>query len=94
MPLTILYLSHCPYCLSLKRAITELTEQNPAYRAVPVTWIEEALQPTLADKYDYWYVPSVFMGAEKLFESQPSDNYTTLKAAMEQAFLTALAAKA
>lgn len=90
--LTILYLGHCPYCRSMKKAITELTEQNPPYRSVPIEWIEESLQASLAERYDYWYVPSIFMENEKLFETKPSDNYTTLKAAAEDALKTALAA--
>ena len=88
--LTILHLSRCPYCLSMKKAITELTESNKAYRDVQITWIEESQQPTLADQYDYWYVPSIYMGKTKLFECKPSDSYDTLKAAVENALKTAL----
>lgn len=88
--LTILYLSHCPYCLSMKKAISELTEKNPSYRNVQITWIEESQQPALSNQYDYWYVPSIFAGDKKLFECRPSDNYETLKTAAENALKTAL----
>ena len=88
--LTILYLSHCPYCLSMKKAISELTAKNPSYRNVQITWIEESQQPALSNQYDYWYVPSIFSGDQKLFECHPSDNYETLKNAAENALKAVL----
>lgn len=35
---------------------------------MPVEVIDELEQPALADRYDYYYVPSYFIGSEKLHE--------------------------
>lgn len=88
--LTIMYLSHCPYCQKAKRALMELVDEVPSYRNIPVEWIEESEQPSLADQYDYWRVPSFFIGKEKLFETQPGDSYETIKTALKEALDTAL----
>ncbi len=90
-PLTIMYLSHCPYCRNAKKALAELLDETPAYREVPLVWIEESEQPLLADKYNYWRVPSIFMEEKKLFEASPSDTFETLKVAFEDALKKALA---
>ncbi|MBQ6425221.1 MAG: glutaredoxin [Clostridia bacterium] len=89
-PLTVMYLENCPYCRKARKAVDALIGKNPEFRSVPLTWIEESEQPALADSYDYWRVPSVFMGEEKLFEADPADTYDSLKEAFFQAFRTAL----
>lgn len=89
-PLTVMYLENCPYCRKARKAVDALIGENPEFRSVPLTWIEESEQPALADSYDYWRVPSVFMGEEKLFEADPADTYDSLKEAFFQAFRTAL----
>ena len=83
--LTVMYLANCPYCRSARKALDALLEENAEYRKVPLTWIEESEQPALADSYDYWRVPSIFMGEEKLFEADPADTYDSLKAAFSEA---------
>ena len=87
--LTIMYLSHCPYCKKAKQALMDLLDEVPSYRNVPVEWIEESQQPALADTYDYWRVPSLFIGKEKLFEASPADTYDTIRAALKDALATA-----
>ena len=85
----LFYLKSCPYCRNAKRAIGELTEENPAYAEADVQWIDENRQRGLADQYDYWYVPSVYQGARKLYEADPAQGYEeikkSLKAALDQA---------
>lgn len=88
--LTVMYLEHCPYCRNARKAWEELLKENPDFRSVPVTWIEESEQPSVADSYDYWHVPSIFMETEKLFEADPSDMYGSLKAAFKDALGRAL----
>ena len=83
--LTIMYLAHCPYCKKAKQALMDLLDEVPSYRNVPVEWIEESQQPALADTYDYWRVPSLFIGKEKLFEASPADTYDTIRAALKDA---------
>ncbi len=88
--LTIFYLTQCPYCKNAKRAVAELFMEDPAYTALDLQWIEESEQPEIADRYDYYRVPSVFMGKEKLYEANPSQNYESIKASLKTAFDRAL----
>ena len=67
-----------------------LLQEHPDFRETPITWIEESEQPILADSYDYWRVPSIFMGDEKLFEANPADTYESLKAAFSKALAKSL----
>ena len=73
--LTVFYLEDCPYCHNARRALAELKAENPAYEAVPVTWVDENLHPEMAGQFDYYYVPSAFLGTRKLFEAHPGDSY-------------------
>lgn len=84
--LTLFYLEDCPYCRNARKALAELTEENAAYTEVPVEWIEEIRQPDVADKYDYYYVPTVFSGSEKLYEAAPGESYADCKANMKAAW--------
>ena len=58
----IFYLAGCPYCKNARKAIAELTEENPAYAGIGLRWIEESEEPALADARDYYSVPSLFFG--------------------------------
>ena len=88
--LKIFYLEGCPYCRRAREAVRELTAERPAYAKAEIEWIEETLQPAVADRYDYWYVPSVFLGERKLFEAAPTDTFQSLKKAMQSALDAAI----
>ncbi len=75
----IFYLEDCPYCRNARLALKELSMQDPRYAENHFTWIEESRQPQLADQYDYYYVPSVFYGTEKLYEAHPGESYEECK---------------
>ncbi len=84
--LTILHLDDCPYCHKARRALDELCEENPAYRDVAVEWIEEERECEAAGRYaDYYYVPTIYSGADKLYEAHPSDGYDKIKAEVKKA---------
>ena len=68
--LTLFYLDDCGYCAKAKKALEELYKENPAYREIPITKIEESRNPEIADQYDYYAVPTFFDGKKKLFEAQ------------------------
>ena len=89
--LTLFYLADCPYCRNARRALEELTVEDPAYGRVPVQWIEESRQPQVAERYDYYYVPAVFAGTEKLYEARPLESYASCKDHLRAALDTALA---
>ena len=88
--LKIFYLEVCPYCRKAREAVRELTEANPAYGRVAIEWIEETRSPEVADKYDYYRVPSVFWGEEKLYECSPSDDADEIGRQMERALRVAV----
>ena len=90
--LTLFHLEHCPYCKNAKKALKELLEANAAYGAVEIEWIEESLRPEVAEKYDYYYVPSVFLGGRKLYECSPSDDFAAIREHMKRALDTAIQA--
>ena len=83
--ITLFYLSDCPYCRNAKRALEELKKENPTYGEIPIDWIEESEQPELAEKYDYYYVPTIFDGDHKLYEAKPSESYDVCKENLKSA---------
>lgn len=77
--LTMFYLEDCGYCAKAFRALDELYAENPTYAQVPITKIEESRQPELADRYDYYAVPSFFDGDRKLFEAHLFMSYEAIR---------------
>ena len=63
------YLKSCPYCRKADDYIASLCRLNPDYGAIPIERIEESEQPEVADKYDYYYVPTFYVDGVKLHES-------------------------
>lgn len=83
--ITLFYLEDCPYCKYAKRAVKELGEENPAYKNVDIDWVEESRKPEISEQYDYYYVPTVFCGKEKLYEANPSEKYEDCKRNIKKA---------
>ena len=87
--LTIFYLEGCPYCRNAMRAVKEL-EAELGFDADRLEWIEERKNAALADRYDYYRVPSVFWGERKLYECSPADDYDAIKQNLKRAFAQTL----
>ena len=83
------HLESCGYCDKARRALDELFAENPAYRDVPLTRIEESQQPELADRYDYYAVPTLYVDGQKVFEARLFMRYEEIrdgvKAALDRA---------
>ena len=77
--ITIVVMRGCPYCEMAKKAVRELGAESS------IEWIDENAQPQLVSDLDYYYVPSIFAGREKLFEAHPGDKYDKIKGAVESA---------
>ena len=88
--ITLFYLGDCPYCHFAKRALDELIRENPAYGEIQVDWVEESRRPEIAEQYDYYYVPTIFYGKEKLYEAHPSEKYEDCKMNVKTALDKAL----
>ena len=88
--LTVFYLDGCPYCRNAMRAVQELETELSGFSADRIDWIEERRNADIADRYDYFRVPSVFFGAQKLYECSPLDDYAVIKQRLKQAIETML----
>ncbi len=88
--LTVFYLEHCPYCRNAMRAVKELEAEIPGFSPDGIDWIEETRNPEIADRYDYYRVPSVFLGEKKLYECSPSDDYASIKRHLKEAVEAAI----
>ena len=64
----LFYLRECPFCKKALRYIDELKAKRPEFRAIEIEMIEESEQPALADKYDYYYVPTFYINEIKVHE--------------------------
>ena len=87
----LFYLSSCPYCRNAKKAIGELTQENPAYGEIKIDWIEESERPEIAEQRDYYSVPSIFWQGKKLYEAHFTHSYADIKRNIRTAFDTVLA---
>ena len=88
----IFYLASCPYCLNARKAVAELCGENPAYASLKLNWIEESEQPEIAESRDYYSVPSLFYGDEKLYEAHFTHSYGVIKEKLRKAFDEVLSA--
>ena len=50
------------------RIMDVLFAENPEYLSLEIEKIDETVHPEIADKYDYYYVPTYYVGDEKLHE--------------------------
>lgn len=89
--LEIFHLTSCPYCAMARKAVAALQAEKPEFAALPIRWIEERENPALADSRDYYYVPAVFCGGEKLYECSPGSDYAAISEQLRGAFLHSLA---
>ena len=95
LPLTILHLDACPYCRNARRAMEELRQESEDFAKVELRWIEENREAAQAAAYaDYWYVPSVYLGMQKLYEAQPGDDFLTIKQQLRAALVRAAQSEA
>ena len=83
-------LTGCPYCKKARLAYNELCENNASYREVPVDWILEDQQPGIADQYDYYYTPTMYVDEQKVYESHPGQTYEEIRDEVEKVLKAAL----
>lgn len=65
---TMFVIEGCPYCRQALRWMDELMHDYPEYGDVELEIIDETKQPEIADQWDYYYVPTYFVGRDKLHE--------------------------
>ena len=74
----------------LGETLKELMAEKPAYQDIKITKIEENEHMDIAEQYDYYAVPSFFIGKEKLFEAHIGMRYEDIKAAVKACLDAAL----
>ena len=70
--ITMFTLASCPHCKAALRWMDELYKENAAYTSIEIENIDENEHPDIAEKYDYYYVPTYYVGSEKLHEGVAS----------------------
>ena len=68
MKLTLFILHDCPFCKRALQYIHELKEEHPEFKKIELDIIDEQEQQELANSYDYYYVPTFYLGEKKLHE--------------------------
>ncbi len=64
----LFYLKNCPFCKKALRYIEELKAEHAELAAVEIEMIEESERPDVADKFDYYYVPTFYVDGVKEHE--------------------------
>lgn len=65
---TIFILKDCPFCKKAQKMLSELKSAYPELSGIEVEIIDEAVEPALADCYDYYYVPAFYVNGVKKYE--------------------------
>ena len=68
--ITLFYLSGCQYCNAAFHLMEELRNENPAYRSIQIIAIDEEKDAQLANQYDYYLVPTFYVGNRKVHEGE------------------------
>ena len=58
----------CPYCRAAHRWMEEILQEHPQYRDIPIQIIDEVQQPEIANRYDYYFVPTYYVDGVKVHE--------------------------
>ena len=84
-PVKLFYLKDCPFCRKALRYIEEAKAAHPELAAVSIELIEESEQPEVADTFDYYYVPTFYVGGRNVHEGGifPDEVEALLRQALE-----------
>ena len=66
-PVKLFYQTRCHFCKRDYNYMEEL-KKRPEYENIVIEAIEETEHPDIADRYDYYYVPTFYIGEEKVHE--------------------------
>ncbi len=71
--ITYFYFKNCSYCKKADKFIEELLQENPDFKNIEITKIEERENPDIVANYDYYYVPCFYFNdTEKVLEGDLS----------------------
>ncbi|MFI3278225.1 MAG: glutaredoxin domain-containing protein [Rikenellaceae bacterium] len=66
--LTMFIQPRCPFCIKALKYIDEAKSAHAELSAVEIEVVDELTEVARADSYDYYYVPTFFLGDKKLHE--------------------------
>lgn len=69
---TMFTMASCPYCRRALQYMEDLFARHPEYAELSLVKIDEVEEPELADQYDYYYVPTYYIGTQKVHEGAAS----------------------
>ncbi len=83
--ITLFYQKQCPFCKKALRYIDEAKAAHPELRPIEIEMIEETEQPEVADRFDYYYVPTFYIDGRKIHEGgiYPDEVEAVLRKALE-----------
>jgi len=61
-------MASCPYCKEARKWMNEILGSDIKYSEIPLIIIDEIEEPELAAKFAYYYVPTYYIGDEKVHE--------------------------
>lgn len=64
----LFYLANCPFCKRALESVDAAKTAHPELAAVAVECIEESKRPDVAERYDYYYVPTFYIDGRKVHE--------------------------
>ena len=81
----LFYLKNCPFCKKAISYIESLKAQHQELAQVEIEMIEESEQADVADKFDYYYVPTFYVDGVKEHEGgiYPEEVEEILRKALE-----------
>lgn len=65
------FIEGCPYCRQARESVNELSANYPG---VNIEWVDENKHPEIANNYDYYHVPSMFVDNKKIYESHKGES--------------------
>lgn len=67
-PVKLFYLKQCPFCKRALGYIEELKAAKPEFAELEIEMIEESEEPEVAERFDYYYVPTFYVDGVKEHE--------------------------
>jgi glutaredoxin len=66
--LTMFIQPNCPFCKNALKWIDELKKEDTKYNQIDIELVDELIEVERADSFDYYYVPTIYLGEKKIHE--------------------------
>lgn len=83
------YIDGCPYCRQARKAVDELKSETQ-YANLQIEWVNENQHPEISERYDYYYVPTMFVDDVKIYEAKRGESYEECRENVKRVFDSAL----